>query len=386
MANTAPTQTQRYSVGFPRMHKEAGERRDFLPDLIRRIAPLTREVVVEEDIGAGMGITLAEYTTGVDNVRAGSNLECYRQDIVIQVRSPEDDELTRMRPGAILFSMLHFLTHPQRVTLMQELGLRPIAMDGVTNDDSARLIENLRGTSWNAIWAGFQALLKTYPAFMSPHRDPIRATIIGAGAVGRYAAEAAAKYGDVAALEGMWEQQIPGVVALLVDRRVTGNRDWLKRLLVASDMLVDATGRADTTQSIIPNELIGYLPEHAIVVDLAADPYNTEIRPIQVKGIEGIPTGTLSEYEFPPDHPAFDALPAEVSTAHRRMTVSCYSWPGLRPQDCMQRYGRQIEPLLRILLRKPFDELTLSSAEHFERALYRGTLSYFLERRGEPST
>ena len=59
MTNTASTQIQRYAVGFPRMHKEAGERRDFLPGLIRRIAPLAREVVVEEDIGAGMGITLA---------------------------------------------------------------------------------------------------------------------------------------------------------------------------------------------------------------------------------------------------------------------------------------------------------------------------------------
>ncbi|NBD36468.1 MAG: alanine dehydrogenase, partial [Chloroflexi bacterium] len=151
MANTHLKQAQRYSIGFPRMHKEAGEWRDFLPGLIRRIAPLAREVVVEEDIGAGMGITLAEYTTGADNVHGGSNLECYEQDIVIQVRSPEDDEMTRMRPGAILFSMLHFLTHPQRVTLMQELGLRPIAMDSVANDDGARLVENLRGTSWNAI-------------------------------------------------------------------------------------------------------------------------------------------------------------------------------------------------------------------------------------------
>ena len=74
----------------------------------------------------------------------GSNQDCYDQDIVVQVRSPEDDELDRMKSGTILFSMLHYSTHPDRIRLMSELGHRPIAMDSVMDDDGRRLIENLR--------------------------------------------------------------------------------------------------------------------------------------------------------------------------------------------------------------------------------------------------
>ena len=46
------------NVGLPRMHKEAGERRDFLPDFVR--APRRggrRRIVVEEGYGSGMDIS-----------------------------------------------------------------------------------------------------------------------------------------------------------------------------------------------------------------------------------------------------------------------------------------------------------------------------------------
>ena len=46
------------SIGFPRMHKEAGEVRDFLPPLIRSLAPHALEVVIEAGIGYGMGLEI----------------------------------------------------------------------------------------------------------------------------------------------------------------------------------------------------------------------------------------------------------------------------------------------------------------------------------------
>jgi alanine dehydrogenase len=262
---------------------------------------------------------------------------------------------------------------------MQELGLVPLSMDSVAGDEGMRLIEDVRGTSWNAVWAGFQALRKTHSCFYQPERGPIRVLIVGAGAVGRYAAEAAAKYGDEVLARGMREQSLPPVIASLIERSVTSKPGLLKELLAEADMFVDATSRRDPTRYIFCNDLLGYLPQHAVVVDLAADPYiDLRARPLQVKAIEGIPTGDLDEYEFPPDHPAFDCLPRGVDTRNRRMTVSCYSWPGIKPVRCMNKYGRQLLPFLRILLRKPVGELSLESEDYFERALHRGTLRHYL--------
>jgi len=262
---------------------------------------------------------------------------------------------------------------------MGELGLLPLSMDSVIDEDGQRLVEHIRGTSWNAVWAGFQALKKTYPDFDSPNRRPIKVLVVGAGPVGRYAAEAATKYGDVALHKDLLKRGIPGVIVQIVGRNVTQDQVLLKALMAESDMLVDTTSRKDPTQYIFANELIGVLPEHAVVVDATADPYLTDTDSIQVKAIEGIPTGNLDEFEFPPDHPAFDQLPPEVRSDHRRMTVSCYSWPGLKAASCMRRYGRQLWPFLRILLRKPYRELLLESNNYFEQALCRSTLRYYQE-------
>lgn len=371
---------QTRSIGFPRMHKEPGEVRDFLPRLMRRLAPLAREIVIEAGAGRAMGIDPAEYLAAGPNVRFGTNQACYDQDIVVQVRSPEDAELPRMKPGTVLFTMLHYNTHPVRVHLMRELRLIPISMDSVVDDDGVRLIEYIRGTSWNALWAGFRALRKTRPDFFNaPHRVPIRVLIVGAGPVGRYAAEAAAKHGGKKLARDPVSSCVTPVIASLIERSVTCNETLLIAEMQHADVFVDATARRDPTQYIFCNALLSHLPEHAVVVDLAADPY-INLRPgsLQVKAIEGIPTGDLDAYEFPPDDPAFDALPEGVDTHVRRMTVSCYSWPGIKPLTCMKRYGRQVQPFLEILLQKPLDALSLDEGNHFERALVRGTLTYGL--------
>ena len=372
------------SIGFPRMHKEAGEVRDFLPPLIHSLAPYAHEVIIEEGVGSGMDLEIDAYTEGQENVRVGTNQDCYDQDIVVQVRAPEDDEIARMKPGTVLVAMLHYPTHPRRVRLMRDLGLAPISMDGVVDRDGERLIENIRGTSWNALWAGFRALRKAYADFESPDREPIEVIVVGTGGVGRYAAEAATKYGDVALHLDLLAHDIPGSVAHVIGRNITRHEDDLRALMRRADVFVDTTFRSDPTQHIFPNDLIGELPDHAVIVDVTADPYIANTDPIQVKAIEGIPTGNLDQYEFAPDDPAFDAVPESVDTTHRRTTVSCYSWPGLKPITCMRRYGRQLAPFLRILLEKPVETLKVDSRNYFEAALYRGMLRHFLREEKQP--
>jgi alanine dehydrogenase len=282
-----------------------------------------------------------------------------------------------MKSGTILFSMLHYSTHPGRIQLMSELGHRPISMDSVVDDDGRRLIENLRGTSWNAVWAGFCVLKKTCSTFADKDRKPIEVVVLGTGPVGRLAAEAATKYGDVTLHKEFLRRSVPGVIVHLIGRNITQDETALKALFQQADMIVDATSRTDPARHIIPNHLIGALPQHAVVLDATVDPYITDSKPIQVKAIEGIPTGNLDQYEFPPDHTAFDRLPKGVSSDYRRMTVSCYSWPGIKPKQCMETYGRQMLELLEILLDQSYEKLSLENTNFYMRALYRGTLEYF---------
>ena len=168
-------------------------------------------------------------------------------------------------------------------------------------------------------------------------------------------------------------------MAIWVGRNVTCQPERMERLFMEADILVDASQRRDPSKPVVPNEWIAWLPEHAVITDLAVDPYTLEARPPVVRGIEGIPQGNLDQYIFTPDDPNWDrTVPKSIPSKNRRTVVTCYSWPGIHPEACMRHYAQQLEPLIKVLLEKGYDNLS-TEGDYFERALYRGTLKAWLD-------
>lgn len=366
--------------GLPRTHKETGERRDFSPSFIAHLGKLGAQVVLEHGYGSGMGFTEADYGPASPGPRFGSRAEAYRQNYVLVLRSPTDDEMRLMRPGACLISMLHYPTRPQRVAVLRSLSLEAISLDSIKDDTGRRLIENLRAVAWNGLEAGFQTLRGLYPppGFESPQRPPLQVTLLGAGAVGSHVVQAAVRYGDEALRQRLAAARVPGVQVTVVDYDLAHHAEVMRQILARTDMLVDATQRPDPSRPVIPNEWIASLPPHAVIVDLSVDPYDCSPESKSVKGIEGIPQGNLDQYVFAPDDPAYDALPECVNTRHRRQVVSCYSWPGVHPRACMEVYGRQLQPVLRTLIEKGGLKHINPQGRFFERAIARAQLSRWL--------
>ncbi len=367
------------TVGFPRMKQEAGEKRVFLPEFIQFLADAGLQVYIEEGYGSRLGYTFDQYKGANPNVHRCSREQAFAQDLVIILRSPHMDEFPLLKPGAILLSMLHYPTRPKRVALLQELGIRAISMDSIANDDNIRLVENMKAVAWNGLEAAFDVLEQRWPGLVRPDERPIRTLILGTGMVGKHAIDAATKLGNIERNNAHMEAGGPGAVALSVGRNVTANPETMRHLFEEADILVDATQRRDTSKPVVPNDWIAWLPEHAVIVDLAVDPYTLDATPPVVRGIEGIPQGNLDQYVFHPTDPKWDQLvPEGIPSANRRTAVTCYSWPGIHPDACMRHYAHQLTPLLRVLLEKGYDGLSLQSTDYFERALYRGTLKAFL--------
>ncbi len=364
------------SIGLPRMFAEYGERRDFLPSFVHRLEHYGAQVVLEYGYGSGMGLHASDYEHG-SSLRFAVHDEVYQQDVVLVLRCPDEADLKKLKPGATLISMLHYPTRPQRTAFLRSLGIEAISLDSIKDDVGRRLVENLKAVAWNGLEVGFQVLHRTYPApgLESKTRPPIQATVIGVGAVGIHAVQAANRYGNIATWRELASSGTPGVQVTAIDYDLTRDETLMREILSKTDILVDATQRPDQTQFVIPNQWVGWMPPHAVLVDLSVDPYNCKTDPPEVKGIEGIPQGNLDQYVFAPDDPAYERIPGCVSTENRRWAVSCYSWPGIHPRACMEIYGKQLRPLMRTLIEKGGAENINPQGSFFERALSRAMLS-----------
>jgi alanine dehydrogenase len=114
---------------------------------------------------------------------------------------------------------------------------------------------------------------------------------------------------------------------------------------------------------------------HAVLLDLSVDPYDCEPELRSVKGIEGIPQGNLDQYIFMPDDTAYDNIPPCVSKKERRIVVSCYSWPGIYPEECMDIYGKQLAPLMHEIAKRQGVQNIDMNGSFFQRAIARSMLS-----------
>jgi alanine dehydrogenase len=355
---------------------EPGEKRDFLPSFVREVTALGVQVSIESGLGSGMGISDAEYTAMGPEVRVVSRAQAYAQEVVLVLRCPEMSEWTLLRRGSTLMSMLHFPTRPNRVRKLAELGLEALSLDSIQDDGGQRLVENLADVAWNGVKASFGALSSTYEQMTEPGRPPVRVTVLGSGRVGKHAVEAAVKYGDLDRNRDFGARGLPGVEVVTVGRNLSTRWEYMRDRLMMTDILVDATYRPEGSSTpVIPNDWIAWLPQHAIICDLNVDPYQLDADPPTVRSIEGIPAGNLDQYVLSPHDPAWDTtVPEEIPKANRRTVVSCYSWPGVFPERCMEKYGRQLVPLFEALVERGGARGLRSDGSFFERALWRSSL------------
>jgi alanine dehydrogenase len=364
------------TVGLPRMHKEAGERRDFHPRLVAFLDRVgAGQIVVEEGYGSGMGVDPGAYLEASSRCRVGTYEECLAQDVVLVLRYPGRDVVRTLRPGTMIVSMLHLPTRPERVGLLTELGIDGVSLDGVTDDLGNRLVQNVEAVGWNGVREAFREIQKIHPRFAHPSRRPLRVTCLGAGAVGAHAIRAATRYGDPRLREEMAAARVPGVEVTVADFDLTWHENYMLTRLEQTDLLIDATQREDATRVIVPNDWVAALPQDAVILDLSVDPYDFSVDPPRMKGIEGVPDGDLDQYVFMPDDPAYERLPPGVRTKHRRVALACYSWPGLQPRECMEVYGGQIEPVMRVVLERPIAEWDPEDGPYYERAVARAEVS-----------
>ncbi|MDM8533352.1 alanine dehydrogenase [Clostridiaceae bacterium HSG29] len=363
----------RKSFGFLRIAKEVNEKRAFLPDFFKELEKFDIDIYLEFNYGFKMGFTENDYCNANKNIKFASRKEVFSMDYVIVLRTPENDELKNLKRGSVLISMLHYITRERRNLLLEELGIIPFSMDTMINDDNKRIVVNSYFTAFNGADSALNELEKKFKnKFIS---RTINIGIIGMGNVGLNVAKAFKDLSNKRLKE--YKESYFGMRIIFLTRSITSNVELLENELKNLDIIVDASTRRDTSEFIIDNEMVGILKKDAVILDITADPYDFEKNPPQVKAIEGIPTGTLDQYVFNENDEIYNEVQKLVCTKNRRTVVTCNAWPGVYPIPSMKRYGKQMLPILNILIKKGYKDLNIKSNIYYERALYRSSYEFY---------
>ncbi len=176
-----------------------GERRVALvPETVGRLAKSGNEVIVERGAGEASSFPDRMYT------EAGGTIgDAWDAELVLKVARPSDEELARLREGAVLIAFLSPLTNHD---LVRELGRRRVtalSMDAIPRITRAQPMDAL---SSQATVAGYKAVLlaavalpRFFPMLTTAAGTiaPAKAFIIGAGVAGLQAIATARRLGAV---------------------------------------------------------------------------------------------------------------------------------------------------------------------------------------------
>ena len=176
-----------------------GERRVALvPETVGRLAKSGNEVVVERGAGEASSFPDRMYT------EAGASIgDAWATDLVVKVAKPSDDELGRIREGAVLIAFLQPLTNHALVRELARRRVTALSMDAIPRITRAQPMDAL---SSQATVAGYKAVLlaaaalpKFFPMLTTAAGTiaPAKAFVIGAGVAGLQAIATARRLGAV---------------------------------------------------------------------------------------------------------------------------------------------------------------------------------------------
>lgn len=362
------------TMGFPTIRNFPGDIREYTPGLFAYLDKFSNiQIVLEDGYGERLGYCADDYLHACQRIKFSSMNEVYQQDMIVILKNPDLANLELLRDGAILFTMIHYDTRPSCVELIERKNLKSFSMDALVDDYGIRTFVDYLGTAYSGCVCAFQILKQTRKDFDSRKRKPFVVTILGAGGV----AQGCIKSFELISDAELFANHLPGMITQVITRSITSDAEALKEVFAGTDIIVDATKRSNYSKAIISNHALGNLPDNAIILDLAADRYDTTVHPPLVRALEGTVKGTPNKKVIFPDDPLYNDIPSFIDATNRRVTVSCDAWPSARPKESIAFYEVIMKNYLNILLVKDIDNLDPNSDNTFERSLYRSTISYY---------
>jgi H+-translocating NAD(P) transhydrogenase subunit alpha len=188
-------------IGVPAESRAGETRVAATPKTVEQLRALGYEVAVESGAGARASFADAAYEQA--GARVVSRDEAWGSDLVLKINAPTDEELARLRDGAILASLISPAIDPDLVERLARRRITVLAMDAVPRISRAQSLDVL---SSMANIAGYRAVIEAAHEFGSLFTGqvtaagkvpPAKVLVIGAGVAGLAAVGTAGSLGAV---------------------------------------------------------------------------------------------------------------------------------------------------------------------------------------------
>ncbi|WP_169979921.1 Re/Si-specific NAD(P)(+) transhydrogenase subunit alpha [Microbispora sp. H10836] len=338
------------------------------PATVPQLVSLGYEVVVESGAGRRSGFTDDAYARA--GARIGDREETWSADAVLKVNAPAGDEITALREGATLVSLIGPAANADLVDALARRPITVLAMDAVPRVSRAQALDVL---SSMANIAGYRAVIEAAHAFgrlftgqvtAAGKVPPAKVLVAGAGVAGLAAIATAASLGAIVrATDPRPEvaEQVRSLGAEFLDVGVAQessadgyarqtSRDYDRR---AAELYAEQAADVDIviTTALIPgrpaprlltSEHVARMRPGSVVVDMAA---------AQGGNVEG-------------------TRPGEAVVTENGVTIIGYTdLAGRLPAQASQLYGTNVVNLMKLLTPGEDGRLVLDFDDVVQRAM-----------------
>ncbi|RZJ47045.1 MAG: Re/Si-specific NAD(P)(+) transhydrogenase subunit alpha [Brevundimonas sp.] len=191
------------AIAVTRERREGETRCAVTPETVKKLIALGATVTVEAGTGAGSSIPDADYEAAGATVAKDTKAVLTGADILLKVRGPTAQEISALKPGAIVAAMLDAYREKDTVQALAQASSTAFAMEFVPRITRAQVMDVL---SSQANLAGYRAVIeaawaygKGFPMMMTAAGTVAAAKVfvMGAGVAGLQAIATARRLGAV---------------------------------------------------------------------------------------------------------------------------------------------------------------------------------------------
>lgn len=268
-------------IGVPTEIKPQEHRVGMTPAGVRELIRAGHQVVVQTGAGAGAGFSDEEFQKAGAKLADNADEVFAKATLIVKVKEPQAEEISRLRPHHLLFTYLHLAPDPGQASGLLTSGAAAIAYETVTGTNGSlpllapmsevagRLSIQAAARSLEKAAGGSGVLLGGVPGVV-----PGKILVLGCGVVGLNAARIAVGLGarvivldkDIARLK-MIDDIYQGRITTLYS-----GVENLEREIADADAVIGAVLiPGATTPKLVTRDMLSLMRPGSVMVDVAID-------------------------------------------------------------------------------------------------------------------